>query len=328
MCYKMNIGIIGCGSVGIKRSKSLGNNILKAVADIDITKAYNIACMNTGVKIFLDYKELLKLPEIDIVIISTINNMLVPIASDAIKYNKHVLVEKPCGINYKEILELIEIQSKHKTKVKVGYNLRSHIGIRKAKEIFDSGIIGDLMFIRGHYGNGSRAGFEKEWRADPKLSGGGCLIDLGVHLINLSIYFLGDLSLKSSSIKTYFWDMPVEDNAFMILENEKGKISLLSVSYTEWKNSFLFEIYGKIGKIRVEGLGKSYGVERVTLYKMLPQMGVPETIIWEYPFEDVSFVTEIEDFVEDITNNKIPHTNLAESQKILKIVDEIYEANK
>ncbi len=324
----MNIGIIGCGAVGIKRSKLLGNNILKAVADCDILKAYSLASDNIGVKVFSDYKELLKLPEIDAVVVSTINNMLVPITSEAIKHNKHVLVEKPCGTNAKEIFELIEIYKKHNVKVKIGYNLKNHIGLLKSKDLIDSGIIGDLMFIRGHYGNGSRLGFEKEWRTNPTISGGGCVLDLGVHLIELSQYFLGDLHLKSSSIKTYFWNIKVEDTAFMTLENISGKTTFLSVSSCEWKNTFSFEIYGKIGKIKIEGLGGSYGTERVTLYKMLPQMGAPETTIWEYPFEDESWKTEIEDLIKDIEENRETHTNLEDGYKILKIIDEIYKNNQ
>lgn len=323
----MNVGIIGCGAIGIKRSKFLNNN-LKAVSDIDITKAYNLASENTGVKVFSDYKELLKLPEIDIVIISTINNMLSPIALDVIKAKKHILVEKPCGINSQEILELIKAQNKYNIKTKVGYSLRSHIGLLKAKELIDSKIIGDLMFIRGHYGNGSRLGFENEWRTNKKISGGGCVIDLGVHLIDLSQMFLGNLTLKSSSIKTYFWNIPVEDSAFMNLETQDGKTAFLSVSSCEWKNTFLFEIYGKNGKIKIEGLGNSYGTEKVTLYKMLPQMGVPETTIWEYPFEDQSWKKEMEDLEKGIKNNSIIHANLEDAYKILKIVDAIYERNK
>ena len=71
----------------------------------------------------------------------------------------------------------------------------------------------------------------------------------------------------------YFWQMPVDDNCFMNLRTKTNKTAFLHVSCTEWKNLFSFEIYGKNGKIEINGLGGSYGTEKVTLYKMLPEMG-------------------------------------------------------
>lgn len=320
----MNIGIIGCGLIGKKRSKSIGNNTLKAAADIKIENAYDLVYKNYQIKIFTDYKDLIILPEIDIIIISTINNTLSNIVLESINAKKHVLVEKPGVIHYTEFDKLIEAAKKNNVCVKIGYNLRYHPGIKKAKELIDSGIIGDLMFIRGHYGNGARLGFEKEWRANPKISGGGCLMDLGVHLIDLSQWFLGDFTKINGSIHTYFWDMPVEDNAFLHLETINKKTAFLSVSYTEWRNTFIFEIYGKLGKIQISGLGNSYGTEKLTLYKMRPEMGIPDITTWEF-HEDNSFEKEFEDFVNAIKNNREIRPNLEDGKKILEIVDKIYE---
>ena len=88
---------------------------------------------------------------------------------------------------------------------------------RGARAIVDAGALGPLMFIRGRYGHGGRVGYDREWRADPAKSGGGELIDQGVHLIDLAAWFLGDFSDVRGAAATYFWDMPVDDNAFMLL---------------------------------------------------------------------------------------------------------------
>ena len=320
----MNIGIVGCGSVGIKRSKSLGKNILKAVSDIEIEKAYSLASANSGVKAFSDYKELIELSEIDIVIVSTTNNMLYPITLESIKCKKHVLVEKPVATSTKEIETLIEAQKCNNVKVQVGYNHRYHPALLKAQEIVESTDIGNLFFIRGHYGHGGRIGYEKEWRANPTVSGGGELIDQGTHLIDLSRWFLGEFIKVNGSIHTYFWDMSVEDNAFLHLETAKNQTAWLQVSCTEWKNTFLFEITGERGTLKIEGLGGTYGTERLTYYRMRPGMGPPETTIWEYPFPDNSWEVELREFVNSIRNDIEPECNLNDALETMKIVEQIY----
>jgi predicted dehydrogenase len=119
--------------------------------------------------------------------------------------------------------------------------------------------------------------------------------------------------------------MPVEDNGFMLLKTAKKQAAFLQVSCTEWKNLFSFEIYGKRAKLHIEGLGGSYGVERLAFYKMLPQMGPPETTIWEYPMEDNSWALEIKEFLEDIRLQRTPSANLLDARAALSIVEHIYK---
>lgn len=326
--FNLNIGIVGCGLIGQKRAASLGDNILKAVADVSLDRAEKLACCYNDVKAFPDWKELVELDDIDIVIVSTTNNWLAPITLKAVESGKHVLVEKPGACHFEELDPVIEAARKNMVKVKVGFNLRCHPSFLKAHEIINSGVIGKLMFIRGRYGHGGRLGYEKEWRANPAISGGGELIDQGVHLIDLSRWFLGDFTRVSGSVHTYFWDMPVEDNGFLHLETSSGNAAWLQVSCTEWKNMFSFEIYGEHGKLQVDGLGGSYGTERLTFYRMLPEMGPPETTIWEYPANDTSWKIEFEEFIKTIESNSEPHPGLKDARAALDIVSKIYEVSK
>ncbi len=170
-----------------------------------------------------------------------------------------------------------------------------------------------------------RSGYDREWRADPKLSGGGELIDQGVHLIDLASWFLGSFPTVEGHAATFFWDMKVDDNAFLSLRTAKGQTAWLHVSCTEWKNLFSLEIYGRDGKIAVDGLGGSYGTERLTYYKMLPQMGPPETQTWDYPSGDDSWAAETRAFVEDIRQGRTPSPGLQEGIRTLEIVESIYK---
>jgi predicted dehydrogenase len=144
------------------------------------------------------------------------------------------------------------------------------------------------MFIRARYGHGGRVGYENEWRAQPAISGGGELIDQGSHLIDLSRWFLGDLTVDYAAVPTLFWRMQADDNCFLALRSGSGQIAWLHASWTEWKNTFSFEIFGRDGKLVVDGLGGSYGQERLTYYRMLPQMGPPETTTFDFPEQDQS----------------------------------------
>ncbi len=324
----MNVGIIGCGLIGQKRAAFLGKNTLKAVADVSLERAQRLASFYKGVKAFSDWRELVILKDIDVVIVSTTNNWLAPITLAAVESGKHALVEKPGASHFSELDAVIEAAKNRGVKVKVGFNLRCHPSFMKAREIVDSGTLGKLMFIRGRYGHGGRMGYEKEWRADPSVSGGGELIDQGVHLIDLSRWFLGDFLSVSGSVHTYFWNMPVEDNGFLLLKTLSGNVAWLHVSCTEWKNMFSFEIYGEQGKLQIDGLGGSYGTERLTFYHMLPQMGPPETTIWEYPFNDLSWKIEFEEFIRTIESNSDPQPGLKDAHAALEIVSKIYEASR
>ncbi len=323
----MKIAIIGCGLIGMKRAKAIGEHQLVVACDKDIARAQNVCLAAGSGDAVTDWKEVAGHPEVDIVIVSTTNNLLTPIGQYALEHGKHVLIEKPGARSYEEIKPFWEAARRSHKQVKVGFNLRYHPALLKAKEIIDGGDIGELMFLRGRYGHGGRLGYEKEWRANPEISGGGELIDQGVHLIDLSRYFLGDFVHADGFIHTYFWDMPVDDNAFVILRTEKQQTAWLHVSCTEWKNMFCLEIYGKYGKLQIDGLGGSYGQEKLTYYKMLPQMGPPDTKVWEYPGEDKSWQEEFKAFIAAINSHQPLNGNINDAYEALKIVRELYQKN-
>jgi predicted dehydrogenase len=319
----IGVGIIGCGLIGQKRAKALGTGgRLVACADIDLKRARALA--GNSVRASADWRELLAMPEVGMVIVATLHDSLAEITRTAAEAGKHVLVEKPAARNAAELGPVMEAAAKHGVKVHVGFNHRYHRSLRKARELVDSGALGELMFVRARYGHGARIGYDKEWRADPALSGGGELIDQGPHLIDLARWFLGEITEVQGFAHTYFWDMPVDDNGFMLLKTAKKQTAFLHASCTEWKNLFSMEIYGKLGKLDLSGLGGSYGVEKITWYRMLPEMGPPETTSWEYPMGDDSWAVEIAEFFEDIRLDREPSAGLQDAQAALKVVESIY----
>lgn len=320
----MRVGIVGCGLIGGKRAKSLGQNPLIAVADLDSARTQNLAAQYRGCEPSSDWKKVVERDDIDLVIVATTNDMLAPVSLAAIKSGKHVLVEKPAARNSAELLPLVEAAQHSGVVVKVGFNLRFHPALLRARELFDSGDLGPLMYIRARYGHGGRLGMENEWRADPAIAGGGEMLDQGVHLIDLSRWFAGDFVHVQGYVGTFFWQMPVEDNGFALLRTAGGAVAWLAASCTEWKNLFSFEIFGKIGKLQIDGLGGSYGVEKLTWYRMLPQMGPPEIQQWEYPGEDRSWHAELAYFLDCIAHRRPVAGSLEDAIAALKIVERLY----
>jgi predicted dehydrogenase len=323
----VRVALIGCGLIGQKRLDNLPPASVTVACDLDLRRAERLAAQSQDCVATDSVEKALTSPNVDVVMVATLNASLAKIASQAVRAGKHVLVEKPGAIRVAELEALEALARQHSVLVRVGYNHRYHPASLKAQEIVQAGGLGPILFVRGRYGQGGRVGYNQEWRADPKQAGGGELIDQGVHLIDLAGIFLGGFTVVEGHAPTYFWDMPVEDNAFLSLRNAYGKTAWLHVSCTEWKNTFSLEIYGRDGKLHWEGLGGSYGQERLYYYKMLPEMGPPETVIYEFPRGDQSWKLEMEAFFEDVRLRRTPVPGLKEAKAALQVVEKIYAAS-
>jgi predicted dehydrogenase len=318
----MRLAIIGCGLIGGKRAAAASDHEIVVVCDSNMARAEQLAS-RTGARAVGDWRDAVAM-DVDAVIVATTHDQLAAISLGAVEAGRHVLVEKPAGRNLAEVQAVAEAAAARRRVVKVGFNHRFHPALLKAREIVDSGALGPLMFIRGRYGHGGRPGMENEWRCRPELSGGGELIDQGSHLIDLSRWFLGDLTVDYAAVPTLFWNIPADDNCFLALRTASGGVAWLHASWTEWKNTFSFEIAGRDGKLAIEGLGGSYGVERLTYYRMLPEMGPPETTAFEYPQPDRSFEVEFTDFAAAIRDGRRPCGDIADAVANLAIVGEVY----
>ncbi len=323
----MNLAIVGCGLIGRRRAQNLAGARLTHCVDSDLARAREIAAAHPGCEPGFDWRNLLAQPDVDAIVIATTHDALAPIARAAIESGRHVLIEKPAARRRDEIHDLAQLAERHDVRVRIGFNHRYHRAFQQARSLVDSGALGELMYLRARYGHGGRPGYEQEWRAQPQLSGGGELLDQGVHLIDLARWFLGEFTRVEGFAHTFFWDMPVEDNGFLLLRTATDRVAFLHASCTEWKNTFSWELYGRLGKLQIDGLGGSYGIERLTWYRMLPQMGPPETEVWEYPMQDNSWSVEMAQFIEDIGAARPSVPGLADAMAALAVVERIYAQN-
>ncbi|MDD2236834.1 MAG: Gfo/Idh/MocA family oxidoreductase [Kiritimatiellae bacterium] len=319
----MRVGILGCGLIGRKRAAALAGAKLSACADLDAARAQALA-QSFGCAVCAP-QELPNRDDVDVVIVATPNNALAECTIQALEAGCHVLVEKPAARNVAELERVREVARRTGRLVRVGFNHRYHPSFIKARELHREGILGPMMFIRAAYGHGGRLGYENEWRMQPEISGGGELIDQGVHLIDLSRCFLGEFTEITGRAETLYWDAPADDNAFMLLRTPERQTAFLHVSCSEWKNLFSFEIYGRNAKLHITGLGGSYGIEKLTCYRMLPEMGPPDTMSWEYPRGDASWNIEFAEFTEDIRLQRTPDAGLDDALAALRVVESIYQ---
>lgn len=294
----LRVGIAGCGLIGAKRAEALGEGDT-VIGTFDVAPEAARALAEAHGASAHDSLGALLAESPDVVVVAVSHDRLAELAEAALDGGAHVLVEKPAGVGTVQIKCLQEAAARNERQVKVGFNHRFHPGIARAAEEVHSGAHGELMHLRGRYGHGGRIGYDKEWRADPVRSGGGELIDQGMHLLDLTHWIAGPLPLHSALLRTHFWDTPAEDNAALILGERHGRTdpwAMLHVTWTEWKNLFSLEIYCRTAKIQVDGLVRSYGSQTLRIYRMSPELGPPDLEEVAYGPEDTSWAREWEHF--------------------------------
>jgi len=322
------VAIVGCGLIGSKRAAALAQeDELIACYDVSEQAARALADRQDS-RACASMDELLDLAP-EVVVVATVHDQLAGLAEQALQAGAHVLLEKPGGVSAAQVERLIECQSASGRLVKVGFNHRFHPGIARAAEEVHSGRHGELMHLRARYGHGGRPGYEREWRADPARSGGGELIDQGMHLLDLSHWLAGPLPLHSALLRTHFWDTAVEDNAALILGEVQSRTqpwAMLHVSWTEWKNLFSLEIYCRTAKIQVDGLVRSYGPQRLTLYRMGPELGPPEVEEVAFPDDDRSWEQEWASFAAamDEGDERLLNGDLGDARYAWQLIEAAY----
>jgi predicted dehydrogenase len=294
----LTVAIAGCGLIGRVRAQALGrSDRMLGATDPVSTRAEELVAQHGG-RACADFEELLSMGA-DVVVVAATHDQLTPLARRALDAGSHVLVEKPAGVSTSQIDSLRHAAERAERHVKVGFNHRFHPALRDLATEVHSGAHGQLMHVRGRYGHGGRLGYDQEWRAQPERSGGGELIDQGMHLIDLAHWLAGPLPLHSALLRTHFWDVTVEDNAALILGERQGRAApwaMLHVTWTEWKNLFSIEVYCTTAKLQVDGLVRSYGPQILRIYRMSPELGPPELEERTYGTHDLSWAAEWEHF--------------------------------
>ena len=326
---KINTAIIGFGVVGKRRKRFIEinkNYNLKYISDISFKKDY----LKNGIKYFQNYKDVFKVKDLDAVFV-TLPNYLAPVVTkDALKNKLHVFCEKPPAKSSKDLKNVILLEGKNKNlKLKYGFNHRYHGSTMKAKEILVKGTLGKILNLRAIYGKSKIVTFNKnEWRAKKKYAGGGILLDQGIHLIDLILFFHGDFIKFKSFISNKFWKYDVEDNAFSIMRDKNGVIASIHSTATQWEHKFSIEITCEKGMLILSGIlssTKSYGKEQLILINKLKKGIVKKYYTFK---KDNSWKKEIEEFANLIKNNqKVLIGSSSQALKAMEVIEKIYKSD-
>ncbi|MEW6754278.1 MAG: Gfo/Idh/MocA family oxidoreductase, partial [Candidatus Latescibacterota bacterium] len=322
------VGVVGAGRIGTRRAEVAqahpGCRVV-AVCDRDPVRAAELAT-RCGARQAGAWPEVTGAADVDLVVVATTHDALAEVGVAALEAGKHVLVEKPMGRTPDEARRLVAAAERAGVCLKVGYNHRYHRAVQAVQEVCAAGELGRLLIVRGRYGHGGRPGYEREWRTDPVLAGGGELLDQGAHLVDMALWLLGDFAEVTGFVGTQFWPIPVEDNAFGLFRTASGQVASLHVSWTQWRNLFSLEVFGTEGYAVAEGLGGWYGPERVVVGRRRPEGGAPAEREHLFEGEDPSWELEWRDLLEAIATGRPPLACGAEGVRTLEWIHRLYAA--
>ena len=283
------------------------------------------------------WEEILEL-DIDAVVVCTYNDAIPLVTCKALKKGLHVFAEKPPGKNLQDVKLIQAAEREAPGKIlRFGFNHRFHYAIMEAKTIIESGKYGKILWARGTYGKAGGENFIDNWRSDPGKAGGGILLDQGVHMLDLLNFFIGDFTEVKSYVDNCYWkDIPMEDNAFALLKNNRNQYCFLHSSATQWRHLFKLDIYLEDGYISVNGIlssTRSYGEESIAFAKKQFEtestaFGKPREEIIYFDRDD-SWKLEIEDFYNSIEGKgKSIAGNSDDAHTVMNLVEKIYESSQ
>ena len=256
---KTKIAVIGLGGVAqlvhLPILAKLGNVEISAVAEINKNRLKTIGDKFGIAKQYTDYKELLANENVEAVIIATPTNTHLEIASECLKAKKDLLIEKPIARNLAEAKEINSIAKKAKKKVMVGMNLRYRPDAMLMKSLVNSGELGDIFYIR--CGWLRKESSEQKWIFNKSVSGGGVIIDLGILVLDLALWIMNDMKIKSVSVQKYSQSTKdVEDSAVGFVRLDNGQVINFEVSWVlhSEADSFNLTAYGTKGTAHLNPL--------------------------------------------------------------------------
>ncbi len=329
MKSKMKCGIVGFGYMGeIRRAVIERNPELALIGIYDISQA--VRAKINSCKAFDSFEKLLE-EDVDLIFVCTPNCYSPDFCVRSVKAGKHVFCEKPPGRSLEDVRNIMKYENPQ-IKLMFGFNHRFHPGIIKAKVVVDSGRFGNVIGMRGIYGKSGGIHFPKSWRNNKAISGGGILLDQGIHMLDLFRYFCGDFEFVKCFIGNSFWKFDIEDNAYVILQNKKGQNAFCHSSATFWKHTFRFDVMLEGGYLVVEGLLSktgSYGREKLIISKRqfedeAEAIGNPPEEVTNFD-RDGSWDLEVEEFIRCIKENKkVTMGSSEDAYRVMEIIEKAY----
>jgi len=329
----LNYGIIGYGKMGQTRHDAIRRTYVGTVVGIygfpDDQVPQDLAVP--------DIKTLLADDQIDAVFICAVNSLNKELTIAALTAGKHVFCEKPPAFTAAEVEEIRAVEAQVDRVLMYGFNHRHHGAAVKMKQVVDSNELGKILWMRGRYGKSVDEDYLTTWRADPKLAGGGILIDQGIHMLDLFLYLGGGFDEVQAMVSHLYWHLPgIEDNVFANFRNsETGLCASLHSTMIQWRHLFALEVFMEQGYMVLNGLktgSGTYGAEQLVIARNRSRA---PAATWEQESsetydKDESWDREARAFARWIRTGQ-PGDGCGDSEsalRVMRLVDEIYASER
>jgi 1,5-anhydro-D-fructose reductase (1,5-anhydro-D-mannitol-forming) len=326
------VGIIGYGKMGRLRHKVVSDSGLAQVVAIYDPFATPL-CDDPDIRVASSWQDVVADPSIDAVFVATVNAYNKEITIAALKAGKHVFCEKPPALTALDVEDIILVEREARKRLMYGFNHRQHGAALHMRDIVSSGAYGRILWMRGRYGKSVDKDYLDTWRADPKLAGGGILLDQGIHMLDLFLYLGGPFDEVMAMVSSMYWEIPgIEDNVFALLRNSHtGCTASLHSTMTQWRHLFSLEVFMEQGYMVLNGIktsSDSYGKEELVI---ATNRSKAPAATWEQEEKfiydtDTSWNREVEQFFGSIqTGRPVTNGSSRHALEVMKVLDRIYE---
>jgi predicted dehydrogenase len=305
---RMRIGVVGAGVIGQLRAKSVRENPATELAAVfdpspEVAERAVAGTRARAVATLADFLDV----EMDAVIVSSPPHVHEETCLAALERGRHVLCEKPLSNTVEGCRRIVDAAIAARRALAVGFNLRYYPAIAYVKETIDSGRIGDLDHLRVFGGHEGLPKFRVEWQYKRPESGGGAMMDVGIHLSDVARFMLGEITEVSGVMSESVWRVPgSEDNAMAVLRSPSGVPAIYQATWTEWRGfTFYVEAYGSLGMVRgAYGPMQNMlitqdrpGGKRRRQWKLYPEIILREKLKTWHATALLSFQDELRDFL-------------------------------
>jgi predicted dehydrogenase len=325
---KVKLALVGAGGISqvvrLPILKSMEDVELVALCDGDEAKVSFIADKFEINRVYYDVENLLRREKLDGILICTPNNFHYPMSLASLERGVATLVEKPVALNATQAKKIAKKARERKTPLIIGMNYRFRDDAMILKDFLEKNELGDPFYVKTGWLRNWNRQQPQTWLNDVKISGGGVIMDMGIQLIDLSLWLLGNPDV--SNVRTYsytiFGKPKVEDSALIVIETSKRVVITVEVA---WR----LHLERDMNYTHVFGQQGSAFMNPLRLHKELHGNLVNVTPVQENEHKDVfksAFVKEIRNFVEVIKGEAEPVTPADDGVYIMNIIDAIYES--
>ena len=254
MTQPLRVALVGAGGIGELRAQATAQSPdlrLVVLADLARERAETVAG-RYGAEATPEAATAATRPDVDMVIVSTPPNTHAPIALAAINAGKHVLVEKPLAHTLADAEQICAAAEARGVFLKTGFNHRYFPSMAFARRLIDAGKIGEVVSVQAYAGHPGGKEFGHDWVHDGAVTGGGSLVDNGIHILDLTRFFFGEVEMGKGYVANLIWPFTnAEDNGYALFRSKEGKVAQVHASWTQWRGyQFWVETLGTRGYVR------------------------------------------------------------------------------